>query len=373
MNKNSSLAIFTPNIGTLSETFIKRHIQLLMPNNTVVVSGNIFDRSWLSCPLLQIPYTEGPAKYQPDIEDKVYSFLETHRVTHILCEYGCYGTEIIELNQRRLKLSIFVHFHGGDASALLRGEQMVQYYKWMGQQVTGVIAVAKPMAMRLAGIGIPAEKIKIVHSGIEIPEKIIAMPEKSPCRFISVMRFVHKKGPTYLLKAFAKAKEVVSDIMLDIIGDGYLLTNVGPLHKEVYEFVDSNNLSSSVILHGGRLNDYVKKMLDNACVYVQHSITDPVSGDAEGLPISILEASAAGLPVISTYHEGIPEEVEHNVTGFLVKEFDVDKMAECMIFLAKNSQLRKEMGLAARKKIEKEFDVNDSIKNLRTAMGMVSI
>ena len=73
---------------------------------------------------------------------------------------------------------------------------------------------------------------------------------------------------------------------------------------------------------------------------------DPETGNAEGLPLSILEASAHGLPVISTFHEGIPEAIDHESTGFLVEERNFELMSEYMIKLAKNGILRKKMGIA---------------------------
>jgi glycosyltransferase involved in cell wall biosynthesis/predicted SAM-dependent methyltransferase len=362
---NISLAIFTPNFGTLSETFIKKHIDFLFPGKTAVVTGNVFDRNWTNVPVLQIPYTEGPSKYSPEIEEKVESFLKLHNVTHILVEYGCYGTEIVELNQRKLKLPIFIHFHGGDASAMLKRKEMVEYYNWMGNNVTGIITVAKPMAERLINIGIPHEKVIINHYGIDIPEFIETQSEKSPCHFIFVGRLTPKKAPDITLKAFAKAYSKVKNIHLDIVGDHFLLNQSTSAKAQLEDYVAKNNLQDAVTFHGAQPNEYVKKILSRSSVYVQHSVTVPETGDAEGLPNSILEASAYGLPVISTFHEGIPEEVENYKTGFLVNEFDVDTMAKYMIKLANDPALRKSMGLEGKKKIEKEFSKERSIEGLR--------
>jgi len=356
------LAIFTPCVGATSETFITNHIRYLLPGKTVVVTGKVEDGSWLKSPLKCIPFADTPSRYKPEIEKGVLDFLKHHRATHILCEYGCTGSEIVILNQQLTHLPIFVHFHGYDASQELRKPMIVKYYRWMGDNVTGIITDTMIQKKRLVEIGVPKGKIHIIPYGVKIPG-IQSDSKASPCRFICVSRLVPKKAPIYLLKAFRNAHKIHPLITLDIVGDG-------PLMTEVKSFIAKENLRSSVRIHGARSNDYVKSLMCESSVYVQHSVTDPVSGDAEGLPVAILEAAAAGLPVISTIHEGIPDEVEHGVTGFLVKEFDVDTMATHMTNLAGNNELRNSMGIAARKKIQKSFTLEHEMNSLRTLMGL---
>src|SRR4030095_662225 len=96
---------------------------------------------------------------------------------------------------------------------------------------------------------------------------------------------------------------------------------------------------------------------------VQHSVVAP-SGDCEGTPVSILEAGATGLPVVSTRHAGIPDVVIEGDTGFLVDEGDVAGMARHMIQIARNPRLADTMGRAARKHIEQNFSKDQRIKNL---------
>jgi colanic acid/amylovoran biosynthesis glycosyltransferase len=86
-------------------------------------------------------------------------------------------------------------------------------------------------------------------------------------------------------------------------------------------------------------------LLREADIFVQHSCVDPLSGDAEGLPASILEAMAVGLPVVSTMHAGIPEAVEDGVTGLLVPERDTRAMAARLVDLGRDAELRRTMGL----------------------------
>ena len=357
------LAIFTPQVGKISETFITRQINNIAPDRTVVVTGLMNADVRMQRPYLVIPYSTGPSVYQAEVEDRVVRFLEEHRVTHILCQYGCYGTDIVELNHRLLHLPVFVHFLGCDASAMLREPGMSAYYKWMGTRVTGVIALSEKMASRLAAIGIPPQKIRVIQHGVEIPSAIEARPDKKRCRFVSVTRLVPKKAPLLLLQAFNKVHNRIADCTLDIIGDG-------PLRQNVQHFVDSYGLSKAVTLHGDQPHECVMKKIHDSCVYVQHSITDPKTGDAEGLPHIILEASAAGLPVVSTLHEGIPDEVQHGVTGFLVEEGDIDAMAEYMTRLAQAPNMRKTMGTAAYEKIADEFAMPVWMQRLRDCLTL---
>ncbi|MHC5060099.1 MAG: glycosyltransferase [Planctomycetota bacterium] len=364
--KIGCLAICAPQIGKISETFITRQINNIAPDRTVLVTGVINPKAKINHPCLVIPYSTGPSVYHAEVEERVVRFFQEHRVTHILCQYGCYGADMIELNQRRLHLPIVVHFHGGDASLMLRNPWMTKYYKWMGARVTGIIAVSRKMANRLVEIGMPEEKIRIVPCGVEIPSAIYANPQIQPCRFVSVIRMFPKKAPLLLLRAFSKVRDSIADCTLDIIGEG-------PLFDEAKQFVDANGLNNSVTLHGARSNEYVMKYLHNSSVYVQHSIVVPETGDSEGLPVAILEASAAGLPVVSTLHEGIPDEVQHGVTGFLVKEGDVDAMADYMIKLAQAPEMRRKMGLAAYEKIAAEFAMPACIQKLRDRLTLSDI
>jgi len=367
-----TLAIFTPNLGAVSETFIRQHIELLAPGRTVVIAANICDASWVEAPVLNIPFSEQPfGRCAPSVEDAVCAFLKEHNVTHILCEFACFGTDIVELNHRRLGLPIFVHFFGGDASEWLKFPEMAAYYRWMAETVTGVVTIAQPMTRRLVEAGLPEQKIHCIHLGIPVEVPLPAAPENEPCRFVSVTRMVPKKGVPYLIQAFKLAHDLEPGITLDIIGgDNSAPGRPGPVLGLVQEMIRELDLGASVRLHGARNMDYVFDCFARSSVYVQHSITDPETGDAEGLPVAIMQAASAGLPVLSTRHEGIPEEVEHGATGLLVEEFDVPAMASYMVLLAREPQLRKTMGEAAREKIAAEFDFRVSISRLRDLIGL---
>jgi glycosyltransferase involved in cell wall biosynthesis len=89
---------------------------------------------------------------------------------------------------------------------------------------------------------------------------------------------------------------------------------------------------------------------------VQHSVT-ALNGDQEGTPVAIMEASAAGLPVIATLHAGIPDVIIDGTTGFLVPEHDVDAMSEKMLSLLENKTLAKQFGNNGKERIKIHFSL----------------
>ncbi len=143
------------------------------------------------------------------------------------------------------------------------------------------------------------------------------------------------------------------DARLILGGDGVLLNSCKNLAKGLkYEkYIEFKGVMTLL---------EIKKELSLANVFVQHSIIAD-DGDMEGTPLSILEASAAGLPVISTNHGGIPDVVINCITGFLVNEHDVDGMAESMIKILNDNDLAKKLGLNGRKKIKSDFHIQKHI------------
>ena len=104
----------------------------------------------------------------------------------------------------------------------------------------------------------------------------------------------------------------------------------------------------------------------DASVFVQHSITSG-HGDKEGWPVAIAEASASRLPIVSTIHASIPEQVIDGSTGFLVAEGDENAMASAMTKLALNPSLRKRFGDSAREHI-RNWDTQSQVQKLESIL-----
>ena len=174
---------------------------------------------------------------------------------------------------------------------------------------------------------------------------------------------VVKKSPILTLDAFRQAAQVYQGLHLDYIGSGALFS-------AAQQYVREFNLSDCVILHGDQRNEVVHQMMREADIFLQHSITDPETGDEEGLPVAILEAMAYGLPVISTRHAGIPEAVFDGNTGYLIEEGDSMGMVERLISLARDPDLRRQMGDESWRRAKDNFSWEKEKAELLKILGL---
>lgn len=167
--------------------------------------------------------------------------------------------------------------------------------------------------------------------------------ETNEITFINVARFMKQKNQALLLDAFAEAKKIVPEIKLVLVGDG-------ELRSELESQIETLGIKKDVYLSGNvnNVNEYLAK----ADVFV-------LSSDYEGLPLSVLEAMAAGLPVLSTDVGGVADIVTNN--GRLIPPKDVNKLKEAIVEFATNHAMRYEMGCNSAKNA-KQYDSTEFIK-----------
>jgi glycosyltransferase involved in cell wall biosynthesis len=208
----------------------------------------------------------------------------------------------------------------------------------------------------------------VLHYGIKMDEIQCSPPARryddQELRFLFVGRLAEKKDPITLLRSFASARKSLLPVnsVLTMAGDG-------PLRATVEKEIAALGLADHVRLLGRRTHHEVIELYQSAHIYVQHSVIAP-NGDEEGLPVSITEALAAGLPVVSTRHSGIPEAVIDGVTGVLVDEKDIQGMADAMVDLARNPDRWDQFGRAGRALLEEEFSVPLVQEKLRSVLGV---
>jgi glycosyltransferase involved in cell wall biosynthesis len=337
------LAVFVPELGARSETFIRRHVQSLLPGRTLVIGGRLSDRSARDWD------TQGPLVDLGGVTDPktVQRWLREYGVQVCLGEYLDASLPWLSVAQE-LGLPFFAHAHGYDVSLRLREPQyQVEYLRY--RNGAGVITMSEVSRRRLIDFGLPGERVHAIPYGVDVPERFTERERATPVRLLAVGRMVAKKAPVLTLDAFRRARDGGAAMRLDYVGSG-------PLLSSARHFVAALGLEDAIALLEGQTNKAVHTLMQAADIFVQHSVCDPDTGDEEGLPVSILEAMARGLPVVATRHAGIPEAVEDGVTGFLVEEGDSAGMARRIQQLACDHSLRIAMGRAAWECARTHFD-----------------
>jgi colanic acid/amylovoran biosynthesis glycosyltransferase len=284
-------------------------------------------------------------------------FLRSNQVDIVLVNYGPSAVYIMPLC-RKLGIPMVVHFHGYDVTLRTVLKKYGGSYREVFDYASGIIAVSKEMKLHLENLGAPSEKIKVIPYGIDLTRfQPVEMGKETPVKFITVGRFTQKKAPLHTINAFAKVHAVYGESRLEMVG------GKNELYSECVKLVKKLSIESAVTFSGVLPPQEVARSMQSAHVFLQHSIKAS-NDDMEGTPNSILEASACGLPVVSTLHGGIKEAVIHGVTGYLVPENDVDSMAEYMKLLLRNPEDRIRFGLAGRKHVELNYELKTQSKKL---------
>jgi glycosyltransferase involved in cell wall biosynthesis len=187
------------------------------------------------------------------------------------------------------------------------------------------------------------DRLHIIHNGIpDSPHK--ADPETAPVNYVMVARFKHPKDHVSALAAFKRLRRPTA--RLTLVGDG-------PTKPQVEAIVQRDEFLHDKVLFLGERND-VPEILARCNVFF-------LASKHEGLPISVLEAMRAGLPVVASEVGGIPELIEHGHSGFLYKQGDLEAASEALAALHDNQALRGEMGSRARRQFELRFTADDFI------------
>ena len=277
----------------------------------------------------------------------------------VLAEYGTTGAVVWEACKAN-GLPLVVHFHGYDASRADVLKSYAQGYQGMFEYASAVVAVSRVMRERLVSLGAPVEKVVLNPYPVDSAAFSVGRPDEAPPTFLAVGRLVEKKAPHLLLAAFAEVHRQFPDARLRIVGDG-------PLLDIVRDLVAGLHLNGAVDLLGSQPHSVVAEEMHRARAFVQHSVTAS-DGDMEGTPNSILEASASGLPVVSTDHAGIPDSVSDGVTGFIVAERDVRGMTERMLEVARDPALARRFGLAGRERVIRLYGKDLRLDRLRAIL-----
>lgn len=382
MKLKKNILIVSPAKISLTETFIRAHIDQLY-GNVFYLYGWDLDfktQSGISLSELYRPGSSFLTKLKSLLPHYIYfrldqkrkknytkqalikRYLQEHQIDVVLAEYGTAGSFITPIC-KNLDIPLLVHFHGFDASREDILNTFKKGYQLMFSYAIKIIVVSHAMKQALVGQGCPETKLLIntygPHSGY-----LNIKPNLESNYIISIGRHTYKKAPYLTILAFRKVLKKHPYLKLKMIGDGELFD----VSKNL---VKSLGLENNIILLGALERKEIIKHLQSAFLFVQHSLV-ALNGDSEGTPVGIIEAMAAGLPVVSTRHAGIPDVVIENETGFLVDEGDIDAMAEQIITLLNNRDLAGSFGKKGNERILSEFTLQKHIATIDRLIEEIS-
>lgn len=361
---------YTETFCSPSETFVYRIAHCLREYKPVVFTHQRIHRH--QYPDNGLPIVECPQRQCAKIF-RLYKFITNSLSTSIPSSDLLETTEINRLHQKYSYSLIFAHFapcgircvpsarilqlplvtmfHGCDLSSWLRFRFYSAKLKTLFKHGNAFVVASQYMKKKAIYLGCPAKKIHVIPNPVplllEKLEDQRSPQSYRPIRFIHVGRLHEKKGILYSLRAFAKICSTYPSSEFIVIGEG-------PQRFKAEQLSQNLGIRDKVRFLGSLLFDEVKKELLKADIYVQHSVTAD-DGDTEGFGVSLAEASSAFLPVVATQHNGFPEVILNEKTGFLVPERDIEAMFLALKRLVESPELRNQFGRAGHKFVKEQF------------------
>ena len=280
--------------------------------------------------------------------------LERRGVEHLHNHFANSGANVGYLAAHFLDLDWSLTLHGSSEfdypAGLLLPEKLEA-----AQFVACVTHFGRAQAMRTVD---PKHwhKFHIVRAGIDPPNSHGAAPVSMPRRprLVCVARLSPEKGHAGLLQAFAELVRDGVDVELELLGDG-------PESARIEAQIQQLELEGRVKMRGQVAEDVALAAMSNATAVVLASFM-------EGLPVVLMEALALGVPVVAPCVAGIPELVEHGVSGLTFPPGDWSKLAAALKQMLADPELRQRLAAEGKRRVEAEFFVERSINPLLAAL-----
>ncbi|WP_245273470.1 glycosyltransferase [Mesorhizobium sp. WSM3224] len=358
---------------TLSETFVLDQIAGCLESGMEVSvvcnemafgrDTNVDDARWQKLPGAVVSWWGGLDRYRSSLKkwsgrfwDKLSTFIDlanAHKLRNvdvIVAHFGHNGLRVARImKRRRIAAPLVTIFHGVDVGRPMH-DNTLGSYRPVFEKGALQLPVNAFFREALINAGAAQAQVLVHHMGIRPGEIDYHWRswQKGTLSFISVCRLTEKKGIEYALRALARLPH--RDWVYSVIGGGELLEDLKLIATDL-------GIAERVTFLGPRPHSEVKQRLRDAHVFLLPSVAGR-DGDLEGIPVALMEAMAGGLITVSTYHSGIPELIEDRKTGFLVPERDIAALAGKLTWIAENPGLCEPIALAARGKVEADFNSN---------------
>ncbi len=264
---------------------------------------------------------------------------ELWRESNVTCLTYCHGHDVTW--DRKVESFPLIPAHG------LSYKRNVRRIK----DVIHAIANSEATRLKLRDFGFSEDRVFKRYLGVDLTDKSPRTESKPPpLRVLYLGRLVDFKGPRETIQAFSLAVAKGLDARLEMVGDG-------ALRSECEDLVRRSGLQDRVAFHGAVSYATAMSFLKEADIFTAHNKRSRKTGQEEALGVSVLEAMAYGVPVVTGSSGGVVETVVDSVTGILFEPGDVAGHAEALLLLHTDPALRRKLGMNGRQRMEECFDV----------------
>ena len=224
-----------------------------------------------------------------------------------------------------------VSFHGADVMVDLEKPAYREATKQMLEAVRLVLVRSESLGRALVAVGCPPGKIRVQRTGIPVDEISFCervWPADGAWKFVQACRLIEKKGLRTSLLAFAKFAAAHPRSTFTIAGEG-------PLRAELENQARELGLAGKISFAGFVSQNELRELFQRSHIFL-HPSERGADGNQEGVPNSMLEAMASGLPVFATEHGGIPEAIKNGESGILVREGNGEALARALLNAVEN-------------------------------------
>ncbi len=355
---------------SISETFIAGTIQILMQDHEVLVASGSDGRS-CAFPDLNVRFT-GHSQIKETLPEK---FIRTWRKSYPFDErrakmlkklvqpladsfqpdlvWLCYGTTAYDARYllNALKLPYVIEVHGYDVTSSFANTSYREGFVRLANASKGVICASHHMKRLCVLNGVEESIPHVIRLSLDaVAIKPQGIPKTPFPSLIHFGRLAEKKHPIVTLEAFRLVREQIPEARMTFIGSGHMAVALNGR-------IERYGLREAVKVYPGMPQREALKIVESHWVFCQHSVT-AIDGDQEGFSLSPAEAALLEMPVVSSYHNGIPEHVLQGETGLLVREFDYEGMADAMLLLLEDDDIRLRFGKQGRESVLKWSDPN---------------
>jgi colanic acid/amylovoran biosynthesis glycosyltransferase len=280
-------------------------------------------------------------------------FVKKNNISLLHAHHGQLGVLLLPFKEDT-NLPLVTSIRGRDATLANQPIGYLENMRMLFEQGERFFPVCKYLADQICSWGCPPEKIRILYGGVDLDRYQYRPPNMGNSQnILSIGRLVEKKGHHILMKAFKNIKAKFPNATLTIIGSGEMEEYLKSLAYQL-------NLGSSFRLINHLPKDTVREYLTHADLFCAASLKAS-NGDVEGIPNTLKEAMATGVPVISTFHAGIPELITHNQEGILVQENNVAQLVNALDYMLSHREKWHQYSLAARQKVEQSFELKQQL------------